>query len=168
MCFFFFFFNSVPTTLTVNPFSIQCHHLIASLFLPIRLQLQPCSFMSTDQGSNIFNVQDSDDFKERVLQSKTPTVVDFHAEYVWHFLFFFCFCKDHSCNWHIHIKEGQVCWKWGKTNLQSSKNVLKYSSALGENDFPHSPVKCWDVQMCSAYLQSVATLNDGSGGREKL
>ena len=45
--------------------------------------------MSTDQGSNIFNVQDSDDFKERVLQSKIPTVVDFHAEYV--------------CNLFIHL-----------------------------------------------------------------
>ncbi|KAB7494092.1 Thioredoxin, mitochondrial [Armadillidium nasatum] len=29
----------------------------------------------------MFNVQDEDDFKERVLQSETPVIVDFHAQW---------------------------------------------------------------------------------------
>ncbi|XP_072039281.1 thioredoxin, mitochondrial-like [Amphiura filiformis] len=45
-----------------------------------RLWLQQCSSYSSDQGSaSIFNIQDSDDFKDRVLNSKIPSVVDFHA-----------------------------------------------------------------------------------------
>ena len=28
---------------------------------------------------NIFNIQDEDDFKKRVVESKTPVLVDFHA-----------------------------------------------------------------------------------------
>ena len=40
-------------------------------------------------------------------------------------------------------------------------------ASLGENSFPHSPVQSGDRQMCSAYLQNVATLNDWGGGREK-
>ena len=28
----------------------------------------------------IFNVQDEDDFKERVLESKEPVIADFHAK----------------------------------------------------------------------------------------
>ena len=31
-------------------------------------------------NSTNFNVQDEDDFKERVLQSKVPVIADFHAE----------------------------------------------------------------------------------------
>jgi hypothetical protein len=30
----------------------------------------------------LFDVQDEDDFKKRVLESSKPVVVDFHAEYV--------------------------------------------------------------------------------------
>ena len=30
-------------------------------------------------NANIFNIQDEDDFKKRVVESKTPVLVDFHA-----------------------------------------------------------------------------------------
>jgi len=36
---------------------------------------------STILNSTNFNVQDEDDFKERVLQSKVPIVADFHADW---------------------------------------------------------------------------------------
>ena len=32
--------------------------------------------------SNIFNVQDEDDFNAKVLNSKQPVIVDFHAGFV--------------------------------------------------------------------------------------
>ena len=41
------------------------------------LQFSKC--MSTTPKFELFNVQDADDFKERVLQSSTPVIVDFHA-----------------------------------------------------------------------------------------
>ena len=31
------------------------------------------------KSSNIFNVQDEEDFKKRVLQNSKPVIVDFHA-----------------------------------------------------------------------------------------
>lgn len=35
--------------------------------------------MSTEPKFEAFNVQDTDDFKHRVLESSTPVIVDFHA-----------------------------------------------------------------------------------------
>jgi hypothetical protein len=35
--------------------------------------------MSTTAKFEAFNVQDTTDFKERVLESPTPVIVDFHA-----------------------------------------------------------------------------------------
>lgn len=36
---------------------------------------------SQEKVSTCFNVQDKDEFKERVMDSSTPTVVDFHADW---------------------------------------------------------------------------------------
>jgi thioredoxin 1 len=41
-------------------------------------QLRPFSLISA-LNSNIYNVQDEQDFKKRVIQNSKPVIVDFHA-----------------------------------------------------------------------------------------
>lgn len=36
---------------------------------------------SFDRANNIFNVQDEEDFKKRVLENRKPVIVDFYATF---------------------------------------------------------------------------------------
>ncbi len=38
-----------------------------------------CFSTTSNKYSNIFNVQDEEDFKNKVLNNKKPVIVDFHA-----------------------------------------------------------------------------------------
>ena len=50
----------------------------SSRLLSARRWTTACLFTSPRR---LFDVQDEDDFKKRVLESNKPVVVDFHAEY---------------------------------------------------------------------------------------
>ena len=61
----------------------------------------------------------------------------------------------------------QIQW-WSKICTYNPwKMSWNIQASLGENGSP-LPVQCWDVQMCSAYLQRAATLNDGVGEGKAL
>lgn len=49
--------------------------------LPTVSKMEQQRFYCENPSANSFHVQDYDDFKERVLNSETPVVVDFFAEY---------------------------------------------------------------------------------------
>ena len=44
-----------------------------------QLQLSRSISIFSSLKSNIFNVQDTEDFKAKVLENKKPVIVDFHA-----------------------------------------------------------------------------------------
>ncbi|XP_039266211.2 thioredoxin C-1-like [Styela clava] len=57
--------------------------LTSNVSLPITRNIHTSRLLSMSQEkmSTNFNIQDEDDFKEKVLKSATPVVVDFHADW---------------------------------------------------------------------------------------
>ena len=54
---------------------------ILNVIKNVHSRSQPSRSFSVCSGlkSNIFNVQDTEDFKTKVLDNKKPVIVDFHA-----------------------------------------------------------------------------------------
>ena len=46
----------------------------------INLRLFTCTFKTTARLNEIFTVQDEEDFKNRVLNSDKPVIIDFYAK----------------------------------------------------------------------------------------
>lgn len=61
-------------------FTVQVTSPRTELLMNVARNLSVSSKKFAEEKSYNFNVQDEDDFQKRVIQSKTPTVVDFHAE----------------------------------------------------------------------------------------
>lgn len=59
---------------------MNCCKLILTNLKPASLAIPARQFgIFTSLRSNIFNVQDEQDFKKRVVENSKPVIVDFHA-----------------------------------------------------------------------------------------
>ncbi|KAJ7330145.1 hypothetical protein JRQ81_016319 [Phrynocephalus forsythii] len=63
--------------LSTAPCSITWHTPLPFTAMPVTVR----TFSTTQVFRHTFNVQDGDDFQDRVLKSQTPVVIDFHAQW---------------------------------------------------------------------------------------
>ncbi|XP_048358102.1 thioredoxin, mitochondrial [Sphaerodactylus townsendi] len=73
---------SPPSSLLSRVSAVPCHTCLCSSFPATAVPAATSRTFSTTQVfRNTFNVQDGDDFQDRVLKSQKPVVVDFHAQW---------------------------------------------------------------------------------------
>uniref|UniRef100_A0A8D0CEF6 Thioredoxin, mitochondrial n=1 Tax=Salvator merianae TaxID=96440 RepID=A0A8D0CEF6_SALMN len=67
---------SVLCEISVLPRSITCHVPLSAVTMPATR-----TFFTSQVFKHTFNIQDGEDFQDRVLKSQKPVVIDFHAQW---------------------------------------------------------------------------------------
>ncbi|XP_015265681.1 PREDICTED: thioredoxin, mitochondrial [Gekko japonicus] len=74
--------RSPPSSLLSRVSALSCHTVLCrSLPTTAARAAATRTFSTTQVFRDTFNVQDGDDFQDRVLKSQKPVVVDFHAQW---------------------------------------------------------------------------------------